>query len=221
MLLKSDKAIAALKKHFKKNKLAQLKELSATLGTSSRMSIFRRLSKLDYISSYTHAGSYYSLSEAIHFDENGLWYHEGVGFSEHGNLKKTIVELIELSPNGRTQAELQSQLHIRVHNTLLDLCRCASINWSKINGVKVYVSSNIEKSKTQLLHRDTQLTLPSSEQLTNWLIIDVLVAIIQCSRKEIVADEILKKLAPKNRGITLEHINRVIEKFNLKKTLGL
>ena len=142
MLLKSDEAIAALRKYFKKHTLAQLKELSTTLGTQSRMSIFRRLSQLKYLSSYTHSGAYYTLPEVIYFDKEGLWIHEGVGFSQYGNLRQTITYLIESSHNGKTQTDLQSQLQIRVHNTLLDLYRKHIINRVKVNGIKNSAASD-------------------------------------------------------------------------------
>ena len=219
MLLKSDEAVSALRKYFKNHKLALLKDLSTVLGTQSRMSIFRRLSKMNYISSYTHSGAYYTLPEVIHFDENGLWIHEGIGFSQFGNLRQTITYLIESSHNGKTQTDLQFQLQIRVHNTLLDLYRKHMIDRVKVNGVNIYVSRNVVLSKKQLSKRDADIIAQSSSSLSNWLLIEVLVAIIQCNKINVNSEDILRRLEIKNNGITLIQIDAVISKFNLKKTL--
>ncbi len=87
---KDDKAVSALKKYFKQHKYAQLDDLVKVLGTTSRMTIFRKLSKLNYISSFTHAGKYYSAPSYINFDKDGLWIKDKIGFSQFGNLIKTI-----------------------------------------------------------------------------------------------------------------------------------
>jgi len=219
MLLKGNEAITALRGYFKKQKLAPLKDLSIVLGTQSRMSIFRRLSKLNYLSSYTHSGAYYTLPEAIQFDSGGLWIYEGVGFSQHGNLKQTITHLVECSDKGKTQSELQSHLKIRVHNTLLALYRKHIIDRKRVNGKNVYISVNSSRSIEQLSQRDAGVSSHSLLKLANWLIIDVLVAIIQCHKLEIKSEDILKKLENKNHDITLAQVESIIIQLDLKKTL--
>ena len=87
------------------------------------MTAFRRLSELSYLSSYSHAGRYYTLPDIPQFDPDGLWLHGGVGFSRHGTLKDTVPVLVDRSESGVLHRELQRRLQVRVHNTLLDLVR--------------------------------------------------------------------------------------------------
>ena len=95
----------ALKRLFRRFPVADLKTLSRTLDTESRMSVFRRLKTFGYFSSYTHAGSFYTLGHIPQFDDYGLWMHQGIGFSKEGTLKATLLKLVETAPSGFTHTE--------------------------------------------------------------------------------------------------------------------
>ena len=114
---------STLERLFAQRPVADLPRLASALGTRSRMSVFRRLSALGYLSSYTHAGRYYTLASVPEFDADGLWHWEHVGFSRDGTLKATIERVVETSGAGHTQRELQLRLGVRVHNPLLQLAR--------------------------------------------------------------------------------------------------
>ncbi len=221
MQTKNEKAISLIKKFYKKRKHAQLADLSIVLGTQSRMSIFRKMRQLNYISSYTHKGKYYTIPDAIHFDEHGLWIHESIGFSEHGNLKQTITALIESSYNGKTQSELQAILCVKVHNSLLSLYKEHLIDRVKLNGINIYTSSEKTASKQQLAQRGSGAIDTSEGLPPDWVIIEVLVAIIQSRKIEIDTSLILNIIRSKNSEISLTQINRVISMLDLKKTLDL
>ena len=134
MLSKPD-ALNALRALFKKKRVAMLSEIFALLSTTSRMTVFRRLRELDYLSSFSHVGRYYTLPRVANFDPQGLWFFEDVGFSRFGNLKQTLVQLVEQSIAGKTHEELEKQLRLRVHNTLLDLVRSGRIAREMFEGV--------------------------------------------------------------------------------------
>ena len=55
--------------------------------------------------SYNQNGRYYALPTVPYFDKNGLWHFEDIFFSRYGNLKKTIIHLIERSPSGLRQGD--------------------------------------------------------------------------------------------------------------------
>jgi hypothetical protein len=93
VLNKSD-SNKAIKKLFRRFPIADLDTLFKTVKTSSRMSIFRRLREIGYFSSYTHTGRYYTLADIPQFDDYGLWIHQGIGFSQFGTLRATIVQLV-------------------------------------------------------------------------------------------------------------------------------
>ena len=111
----------ALSRLFQRRKIADLDHLFAALDTRSRMTVFRRLSPMGYVSSYSHAGRYYTLRDIPVFDPDGLWQHAGVLFSRDGTLKKTVVRLVEEADAGQFHRELHVRLRLRVHNTLADL----------------------------------------------------------------------------------------------------
>lgn len=135
------------------NKVATIDQLKTILKTSSRMTVFRRLSKLDYLSSCSHSGKYYSLKKTARFNKYGIWRHESVLFSQHGTLKNTLKAMICESADGFTATELKKILKIKVEDSLCILTKEKSINRKKITGVFVYLSGNAKAGKKQELTR--------------------------------------------------------------------
>jgi hypothetical protein len=60
-----------------RHQIATLDELKQALGTSVDVTVFRKLKPLDYLTSYSHRGRYYTLREIARFDESGLWSRAG------------------------------------------------------------------------------------------------------------------------------------------------
>ena len=75
---------------FKNQKIATMQELKNALGSNSSVTIFRKLKELDYISSCSHSGKYYTLKRIARFNSKGLWVFKSVLFSIHGTLAETI-----------------------------------------------------------------------------------------------------------------------------------
>ncbi len=219
MLTKTESSTALLT-FFKKNQVATLSELFVVLHTKSRMSVFRRLRNLNYLSSYTHTGRYYTIPTVIHFNDQDLWYSEGVGFSKAGNLKQTIKQFVTQSVTGKTHDELESQLKVRVHNTLLDLVRAKKIDRRTAQGVYVYLSSNPEFSESQLAQRNH---LPSHQGkknvLSDWLMIEVLIEVIRRHQLSVNFEQIATTLY--NRGVIITELQvaQVLDQIGVKKTL--
>src|SRR5215831_19876278 len=90
----------ALRTYLRRSRIADLPVLKQALGTSADLTVFRKLKQLDYLSSYTHRGRFYTLREIARFDEDGLWSHEGVWFSRHGTLVATLDAWVTRSPQG-------------------------------------------------------------------------------------------------------------------------
>ena len=89
-------------------KTATLPELMARLGTEARRTVFRKLAELDYRTSYSHRGRYYTLEGIAEFDSLGLWTCDDVHFSRYGMLLATAARLIDVSPldNLETMAKI-------------------------------------------------------------------------------------------------------------------
>lgn len=136
-----------------KERIATLSELKAALNTNGTMTVFRRLKALGYLTSYSHRGKYYTLSEIAQFDELGLWSYRWVWFSKYGNLLETAKEFIEEAEAGFSALELESIVHVEVRQPLLKLFKEKRIARQKISGVYVYLSADRTKQRRQLLMR--------------------------------------------------------------------
>ena len=134
--------------------MATLDELKEALGTPSTMTVFRILKKLGYLSSYSHRGQYYTLSQFCRFDEDGLWSCRDVGFSLYGNLLNTAKELVNKAQAGLTAGEIENILRIEAKHSLIKLFRDKQLHRSKIAGTYVYFSADKIQQKKQRLARN-------------------------------------------------------------------
>ena len=148
-------SINKLKKQFESQIILDMKKMKTILGTDVDMTIYRILKQLCYITSYSHAGKYYSLKRPAKFDLHGLWHYGDIHFSNMGTLKKTIIELLSKSRNGYTAKELQEQLKVLPHNALLALFKNNQIVREQIENKFVYFSP--DKISSQLNHRKEKI----------------------------------------------------------------
>src|SRR6266849_3497020 len=139
-----------------KGKIATLQELKEVLGTSSTMTVFRKLKNLGYRTSYSHRGRYYTLADIPRFDEQGLWRCRGVGFSRHGNLLATARRFVEEADAGLTASELEAQLGVVVKEPLLELVRRKQLEREKRGLEYVYFSREPGRRREQQLRRASQ-----------------------------------------------------------------
>ena len=211
----SVQALAAL---FRRQSIVELETLFNTLKTRSRMSVFRRLSGMGYLTSYTHAGRFYTLQSLPTFDREGLWYHEAVGFSSHGTLKSTVIHMVEQSDSGRTQHELQVRLRIRVHNTLLDLVRQKRLGREPWAGQYLYVSGDRERAVAQLALRRTQAGGAATLELTTSAMIDVLLDVIRSAGLQVDAESVSERLGARGLVVTPEQVEGIFSRHGVKKT---
>jgi hypothetical protein len=135
------------------NKIATLNELKHVLKTRSTMTVFRKLKVLEYLSSYSHRGKYYTLNEIADFDDFGLWSYQSVWFSKYGNLIETAKEIIDKSTAGFTASELESALHVQVKHPLLKLFQNRRVDRNKLSGRYVYFNVEPKKQKSQITVR--------------------------------------------------------------------
>jgi len=143
----------ALLELFKKQKIATIEELKLLLSTRSRMTVFRHLKLLDYITSYSHRGRFYSLKRIAKFNQLGLWFFKFAKFSKLDTLGKTIEYIIDLSDRGYSAVELEDILEIKVDDALLGLIKNKTTVREKADGVYIYFSKNHSLRKQQVLFR--------------------------------------------------------------------
>jgi len=215
-MLDADASRLALQRLFSQRRVADLAQLGDALGTRSRMSVFRRLSALGYVSSYSHTGRYYTLASVPDFDAEGLWCYEGIGFSRVGTLKATVRRLVEVSDAGRTQRELQTRLGVRVHNPLFELVEGEELGRQPIGDEYVYVAVERRRAAAQLKGRRTLAPIVAT---TPQLEVEVLLEVIHGARlPELVGSALAARLVARGIRASAADVDAVLELHGLKKT---
>ena len=201
----------ALQKLFQQHQVVDIKALYKILETNSRMSVFRRLRDLKYISSYTHAGRYYTLATIPQYDANGLWFFQEKGFSRFGTLKATIVEMVSTSADGMTHSQLHHLLGVTVQKPLISIVRAKQIGRQKIHGMYLYVSADPKQAKRQVSQRQAQ----PPKALPIATVIAVLVETIKVGQEQVAAPMIAERLAAHDLPINLEQVEQVFTQYGI------
>lgn len=216
----ADPRIRRLERRFRQAPTATLEELQRLLHSSGR-TVLRVLDGVGYMTSYSHAGRYYTLSHIPAFDDTGLWFSGDVCFSRHRTLRATVVVLVKESTAGHTHEELQTVLRLRVHDTLRSLVEEMSISRERVTGVYVYLHPDREVASAQLTRRRqlvapaVALPLPAAAQLDPLHVIDVLVAVIHAPKEDPHA--IAARLRAAGLGVSDEQVEAVFAQYGLQK----
>ena len=128
--------------------------------------------------SYNQNGRYYAVSTVPRFDNNGLWHYEDIYFSQYGNLKNTIVQLVERSPSGLTGKEIGALVRLDPRSFLHHFRNAGGIQREKPEGVNVYFSDNRVTYKQQRKSR-AKLARPAGEFLSEANAVVILSALIK------------------------------------------
>lgn len=216
----SDNPPATLQRLFRRKPVATLDDLRKVLDTRSRTTVFRVVRGIGYRTSFSHAGRYYTLAGIPTFDARGLWFYRGIGFSAHGTLRATIVVLVNRSSAGYTHEELQTELTLRVHDTLRNLVQDELLGRVLVDEVYVYLSTQREVAAAQLARRraaSTPVPQPSMA-LDPARTIDVLVAVIHHPRDD--PNAIVAHLGTMGRPVSIGQVEHLFHCYDLpgKKT---
>ena len=122
----------SLRKLLLRDKIATLPDLKRALGTDVNLTVFRKLKQLDYLTSYSHGGRYYTLREIARFGADGLWSCEPTWFSRYGTLLATAEAFIRGSVAGYFAEELSGILHVGTQDVLRQL-----VQQKRIAGVRL------------------------------------------------------------------------------------
>lgn len=151
---------ASLRSFLHERGIATLPELMDALGTQAKRTVFRKLEELDYHSSYSHRGRYYTLDEIADFDERGLWTFKQAWFSVHGTLIATAAAMVNLAEMGYFVDELDNVLHVGTGDALRKLARERRISREKISGRFLYCAADADLRRRQIVARRTLLAEP-------------------------------------------------------------
>jgi len=143
----------AIRNILNSNKIATIDDIKAVVGSKSTMTVYRSLSRVGYLTSYSHRGRFYTLPGIPDFDDFGLWSCRCIMFSKHGNLLETAAALVKRSDEGFSAAELELVLQIEANHALLELLHRKRISRSKLGGHFVYMSAEPGERRRQELMR--------------------------------------------------------------------
>jgi hypothetical protein len=143
------------------NQIATLEELKQTLGSLVDVTVFRKLKPLDYLTSYSHRGRYYTLREIARFDDHGLWSQADVWFSRFGTLLATAEVFVNRSPRGYFADELARALHVEVQDALHQLTQQRRVTREVVSGLYLYTATDRTIQRGQLLTRRAVEALPT------------------------------------------------------------
>ncbi len=90
---------------FRLKRVLTIEELTSLLKRSVKTAR-RFLKQHQCFTSINLNARYYTLADIPRFDTNGLWSFEGVFFSQIGNLRETLIQLIEKSEIGLSATEI-------------------------------------------------------------------------------------------------------------------
>jgi hypothetical protein len=154
---RSDELLSLLRR----KKIASLGELKQALGTSVDVTVFRKLRPLDYLTSYSHRGRYYTLREIARFDDKGLWSQAEVWFSRFGTLLATAEAFVNRSPRGYFANELALTLHVEVQDALHQLTQQDRVSRQIVSGRYLYTAVDRTLQRGQLLTRRAVESVPT------------------------------------------------------------
>lgn len=207
---------AALQKLFRTRPVARLDDLRQALKRQSRTTILHALRAVGYLTSYSHAGRYYTLERIPQFDPKGLWRYRQIGFSSRGTLRATLIHLVETSPAGQTHTELQDLLHLRVHDTLRLLVRARELKRKPFQDTYVYLSTKPRRASQQWAQRQQLAPVPVPGDLHPSRIIAVLVDVLHHPHDD--ARAVSRRLRTLGHTVTPEQVEAVWAHYDLKKT---
>ena len=208
-----------LENFIKSRRVVQMRDLFEAVESTSRMTVFRRLSGVEYLCSYTHAGRYYTLFDIARFDSDGIWFYDDIGFSQNGSLKNTVTYLVDNGDGGKFHSDLERQLRVRVHNVLLDLVRSKQIKRTKFEGQFLYLSSDKARSTKQIEQRD-KLSMQLRRIpvfITQPMVIEILAEVIRQSKRHTHADQVASELAIRGLPIAKNDVMTVFDHYDIEK----
>jgi len=164
--------------------------------------------------SYNQNGRYYTMSTVPRFDENGLWHYKKVSFSKYGNLKNTVVHLINASPSGLTGREIGDLVRLRSRSFLHHFRDVVGIQREKTGRVYVYYSDDTNKYKEQVQNRSEGL-ISTGDLLSDADAVVVLTALIK--HHGISVDDIMKLPEVRERGLSGVVIREFLGRHDLLK----
>jgi hypothetical protein len=137
----SDQETERARKAFGRRKTMTLGEVAEFIRSSIHTAR-RRLKQWRATNSYNHNGRYYTLPDVPEFDDNGLWRWRGMFFSQYGNLKQTVIAVVQRSPAGLDAGELRALVGLDPRSFLSAFAAEPKLRREKTQGRFIYYGAD-------------------------------------------------------------------------------
>lgn len=205
-------------REFRRQKVLTVRQLVQLLGCSVP-TVRTRLKTWGAYTSYNHNGGYYTLRGIPRFNEHGLWRYKTVGFSKHGNLKQTVIQLVRNSPGGLDAAEIGRLLGLPPRSFLSHFRSAPGLTRERIEGRFTYFCDEEVVFGRQKQTREQTMQRLRTELPPDTVAVAVLADLINHPDSTLKACS--RRLGRKGIDIHLEAIGRLLEYHGVKKTPAL
>lgn len=210
----SQKKIKAVLNDLEKIKIFKIGDLVSKLSCSVPNARLK-LKSWQTHTSYNQNGKFYTLPQVPVFNQHGLWRYKDIAFSKHGNLKKSIVHFVNMSPAGLSGRELGEILELSPQSFMHHFSKCPGIRREKHGGVFVYFADDAKIYKRQRQEKCNEIKHSTLSAISSSEAILILVAII--SHHDISADIIMSLPEIKTSKLTLPAVRGFMEIHGLIK----
>ena len=209
--------LSAVIRSFKKEKVVTV-VLLATWLSCSIATARRRLKAWRAYTSYNRNGRYYTLPETAEFDDNGLWWYQGIFFSKHGNLKQTLVRLVTDSVQGLSGSELGELLGLQPRSFLSHFRAHPALYRENLMGRWIWFAGDPGIRENQKHARLARVSAEGPRMPSDMAAVMILVDLI--GHPNSGSEQIARRLKPKGLDIDVEAIRRLLVHHDLlKKTV--
>ncbi len=204
---------------FKKKKVMTIHQLMSLLDCAIP-TIRKRLKKWNVHTSYNKNGRYYALPEVVEFDEEGFWRYKQIFFSKYGNLKNTVIQIINASEAGLQSTDIGNLTGLLPRSFMSHFLNVSEINREKYQGKYIYLSNEASVIQRQRKKREERL---KKSYLPDGFGTDaVFILVDRLTHPESTINQCAQRLRNKGRHINIDMINNLLSHFNLlKKTADL
>ena len=199
---------------FHRRKVLRIGELVELLGCSIP-TVRNRLRRWSAFTSYNHNGAYYTLPAIPRFDEHGLWRYKGVGFSQHGTLKRTVLQLVRDSPAGLEGAQIGRLVGLPPRSFLSHVRSLPGLTRERLEGRFVYFCDEPPVLARQRQAREQRRPAPAAELPSDSVAVAVLADLINHPDSTLQGSS--RRLARKGIPIRPAAIARLLEVHGVKK----
>jgi transposase len=165
---------------FKKHRVVTWGQLTSQFNIT-KQALQKKMAGHPHLTSLNQNRQYLALQEFIgETNQYGIWRHNGIVISIHGNTPKTLTHLINTSNCGLSTKQMEQITSVMCRSILLKLLKQGVVTRIKEGFDYIYLSSETEVRKSQLEKRglesheilvEAQLSQPSvkEEEITNFL----------------------------------------------------